>query len=196
MFVCLAWTVVLNMVECDIDIRGILKEMSMKSIAILAASNGKNLELSEAFKRSIEDHPSSVSAHLIDLVECDLPLYSPLEESRNGISKSILDILPIIQETSAYIVVSPEYNGGLPPTLNNMIAWVSRATNNWRDAFNGKPAAIASFSGSGTNILQMMRLQLAYVGMNVIGRQLLANGAKPANPDSIQDMTNQLVTLI
>ena len=82
-------------------------------------------------------------------------------------------------ETDAFVVISPEYNGCIPPTLNNFIAWVSVAADDFRACFGGKAAAIMSFSGTGTNILPVMRLQLSYMGLNVVGRQLLANYDKP-----------------
>ena len=40
------------------------------------------------------------------------------------------------------IIVAPEYNGVMPPVLNNAMAWTSRATKNWRDAFDDKDVLV------------------------------------------------------
>ena len=100
-------------------------------------------------------------------------------------------------ESRALIVVAPEYNGALPPALVNLIAWVSRSgDDNWRAAFNAKVVAIATFSGGGGgSVLNAMRAQLAFLGANVIGRQLLTNHQKPLNPESATAIVTQLLTL-
>jgi hypothetical protein len=38
-----------------------------------------------------------------------------------------------------------------------------------------------------------MRIQLAHLGAEVVGRQLLSNYAKPANDDSINDLLQRLL---
>ena len=90
-------------------------------------------------------------------------------------------------------MLAPEYNGSMPPVLNNAIAWLSVSTGEWRDAFNGESVALGTFSGgAGQNVITAMRLQFAQ-GANVIGRCLTANGQKPATDDSIDAVLDQLV---
>ena len=97
-----------------------------------------------------------------------------------------------MQSVDAMIWVAPEYNGGLPPVWSNFLAWISKSGDDFRLAFNGKKAAIMSFSGSGSNVLPFMRLQLAYLGMTIVGRQLLANYEKPAKSESIDAILDVL----
>ena len=62
---------------------------------------------------------------------------------------------------------------------------MSRSGEDWRDVFNGKSALIATHSGGGgAHVLMAMRHQLSYVGMNVLGRQLLTNYGKQLNDES------------
>ena len=82
----------------------------------------------------------------------------------------------------------------MPPVFTNFLAWVSRSSKEWRDCFNSKTAALGSFSGAGgQHALMAMRLQLSYIGMNVIGRQIIAHSARPAEDQSIQTICKQLM---
>ena len=50
----------------------------------------------------------------------------------------------LYNKAESFVFVSPEYNGGVPPALTNIIAWVSRlGGKDWRKSFNGKAAALA-----------------------------------------------------
>ena len=158
------------------------------SIQLIVGSNNQNLKLA----KTIQDRLTATGhqSNLVDLVSLDLPLYSPASDT--GTPDVLTPLLPELHRASAFVFIAPEYNGGLPPVLTNFIAWVSRSGDDWRAVFNGKTAAVASFSGTGQNILQMMRLQLAYIGLNVIGRQLLATFSKPINDESVDAVIAQL----
>jgi chromate reductase, NAD(P)H dehydrogenase (quinone) len=163
----------------------------MSHIKIIIASNGQNLGLAEQFHRELVSQGSPAS--ILDLLDLDLPLYRPdLPLSPEVIPELVADLV----RAKGFLILAPEYNGGIPPSLNNFIAWVSRSGDDFRACFNGKPVGLGSFSGSGSNVLQMMRLQMAYLGANVIGRQLMVNHSKPANPDSIQAMVSELRRLV
>jgi chromate reductase, NAD(P)H dehydrogenase (quinone) len=167
----------------------------MSQITILVASVGKNLELAAELEKVASEQGASTK--IINLVELGLPLYSTIEE-KNGIPDKACQLTKTMQESNAVMVVAPEYNGSVPPALNNAIAWISRSTDgdDWRGAFNGKPAVIATHSGGGgAHALVSMRQQLSYLGMNVLGRQLLTNYGKPLNPDSAKAVIAQLIQL-
>ena len=92
------------------------------------------------------------------------------------------------------MICAPEYNGSIPPCLSNAIAWLSVQGDDFRGLFNGRPVAIATHSGGGgMEALISMRIQLAHLGAEVMGRQLLSNYAKPANDDSIDDLLQRLL---
>jgi chromate reductase, NAD(P)H dehydrogenase (quinone) len=105
----------------------------------------------------------------------------------------VAKLLSDISDVDGFVVLAPEYNGSIPPVLNNAIAWLSVSTSDWREAFNGKPVALGTFSGGpGASVITAMRLQFAYMGANVIGRCLTANGQKPATEESMDAVLDQL----
>lgn len=164
----------------------------MTKILILAASNNKNLELAGHFKEQFNGH--QVDSEILDLAALELPLYSPLAEAR-GIPDAVKNLLPRFEKAHGFVFTAPEYNGGVPPVLTNLIAWVSRAGgDDWRKSFNAKPAAIASFSGGGGfQLLMALRMQLSYIGLNVLGRQVQASYRNELNPIDVEAVAKLLV---
>ena len=162
----------------------------MKTLLIIAASNGKNLELA----KNLADlaRTEGLEPEVIDLVALDLVLYSTESEKR-GVPEAACELALKLEKSDAMIFVAPEYNGLVPPTLNNMVAWVSRTSKHWRDAFNGKKAALATYSGGGgAYVLLAMRQQFSYLGVNILGRQILTNYSKPLNTDSALEVLRML----
>lgn len=167
----------------------------MKVITIIIASSGKNLDLAKSFKHKLEDHETKVN--ILNVVDLDLPLYASIHESKYVAMDLVGKELDEMKKSSGFIVVTPEYNGGLPPAIPNFFAWVSRSTKDWRECFNNKPCAIATFSaGSGINVLALLRLQLSYMGLNVIGRQIVTNMGKPQDEDGVAAVSHILKKLI
>ena len=155
----------------------------MTKIGILIASSNNNqklgLKLQElALKEGCE-------VELINLVDLRLPLYSTVEEEENGIPETVLDLATKILELKAFIIVAPEYNGVMPPVLNNAMAWTSRATKDWRDAFNEKIVGLATHSGGGgAKGLQAMRIQFQHLGANILAREILTTYEKSLNEET------------
>ena len=161
-------------------------------ISILVSSQGKNMELAKKFLDYLIE--KKVEAEIIDLVAMELPLYSSITEG--NLPDKALDLTKKLIDSKGMVFVAPEYNGLIPPVLNNAIAWISRSGDDWREAFNGKSAVIATHSGGGgAHVLIAMRQQLSYLGMNVIGRQIMTNYGKELNPDSMASVLEQLVKL-
>jgi NAD(P)H-dependent FMN reductase len=167
--------------------------MPMK-IAILAASNNKNLELASVFQEIARQ--MGHQAQVIDLIEQELPLYTPKEQTINGIPEQVKKLAAMLIDSEGMIFVAPEYNGGIPPVLTNAIAWLSVSGEDWRACFNGKSAMIATHSGGGGHhVLSALRNQLSYIGMNVVGRQIITNKNKSLNHDSAQEVIAQLIKI-
>jgi len=84
----------------------------------------------------------------------------------------------------------------MPPVLNNAMAWTSRSTDSWRDAFNEKIIGLATHSGGGGEKgLQAMRIMYQHLGANILARELLTTYEKQLNEDSVKKMIAQLVKL-
>ena len=166
----------------------------MSKIGILVASSNNNLKL--ALKLQELALSQNCEVELINLVDLRLPLYSTVEEQENGIPESALDLASKILDLKAFIIVAPEYNGVMPPVLNNAMAWTSRATKDWRDAFNEKIVGLATHSGGGgAKGLQAMRIMFQHLGANILAREILTTYEKPLNDESAIAMINSLVKL-
>lgn len=163
-------------------------------ILIITAGEGKNLELAKVFQSKIDQ--ANISSRILNLVDLNLPLYTSRAEKEFNSSDLLKNEIPLITNASGLIFVAPEYNGGIPPVLTNFIAWLSRSTKDWRQHFNGKPAAIASFSGGGgLSLLTSLRIQLAYVGMNVLGRQIQVHMNRPVEENSVEAVVKELIRI-
>lgn len=163
----------------------------MSKIGILVASSNNNLKLGQKLAEIASQ--VDVETELINLVDLNLPLYSTVEEEKNGLPEAAKELAQKILGLKAFIVVAPEYNGVMPPVLNNAMAWTSRATKNWRDAFNEKLVGLATHSGGGgAKGLQAMRIQFQHLGANILARELLTTYEKQLNEDAAKNMIEQL----
>ena len=98
-------------------------------------------------------------------------------------------------EADAWIVIAPEYNGSMPPTLNNVVAWMSTAMawQDFRTLCTGKPVGLATHSGGGgAHVIMAMRQQFSFIGADVIGRTCMTSRDKEANPETIESMIDNL----
>lgn len=163
----------------------------MKKICVITASVGKNLELAEAIVAHLKKHGAQTG--LLNLVELELPLYSTIAETRH---QAEVLVAPFKEQLNAdaFVFVSPEYNGSTPPVFNNFLAWVSRSTKNWRETFNSKTAMVATASaGNGIQAITIMRMQLSFIGMNIMGRQLVSTMSKPAPEAEVEAVCLQFL---
>lgn len=166
----------------------------MKRIAIILASEQKNLELANHIKKEIEG--TGNKACLIKLIDLNLPLYTSRTEKEHSASEILGKSLEHIKEAHGLIFLAPEYNGGIPPILTNFLAWVSRSTKNWRENLNGKPAALGTYSGgAGAMVITGLRLQLSYIGMNVVGRAMQFNSKYDFKEEDIKAVVAELLKL-
>jgi len=159
-------------------------------IIIICASHNKNLKLSKYIENEIKKE--SLNTELIDLTQINLPLYTSRlkDDSAIEIAEKYKEQL---KSAKGFIFVAPEYNGSIPPVLSNFIAWISVCNKNWREAFNEKPAVIATHSGSGgLHCLMALRSQLSYIGLNVIGRQIHTHFKKEINKESVINVIQQI----
>ena len=149
----------------------------MSNLLIVSSTKNSNydlsLEIMDYFK-NIHNFDSKV----ISLEDFDLPLYTPtLEEQfkqNKSFPDSIEEVKNILNNSSSIIWCSPEYNGGISPILTNTIAWISRATEDWREAFNNKNILICSSSGgNGKNFIKGFKIQLEYLGSNVMESSII-----------------------
>lgn len=164
----------------------------MKNIGILIASVKKNMDLALNIQEVITD--LGAKSELINLVALDLPMYTSILEDEQGIPEEVKDLAKYLQTFNAFIIVSPEYNGSMPPVLNNTIAWVSRVGDDFRAIFNQKFIAIASHSGGGgMRGNDAVRTMFSYVGANVLSREILTNYGKKYKKETAVSIVQELM---
>ena len=162
-------------------------------LLVIAASNGENLKLAQRFasQASALGH----SADVLDLTTVNLPLFTPRTQEQTT-PKAVGSLEQQLMASPRWVICAPEYNGSIPPSLSNAIAWLSVQGNDFRALFNGRPVAMATFSGGGgMELLLSLRIQLTHLGAQVVGRQLLSNNAKPPQDDSIHDLLQRLLQM-
>lgn len=165
-----------------------------KNIVIITASEMKNLDLAQKFMQSLKELDANVS--IINLVELDLPLYTSRTDSLFKGDELLKNEIPTLSDAHGFVFIAPEYNGSTPPVFNNFLAWLSRSHKEWRHFLNSKPAAIATFSGGGGfNVLLAMRTQLSFIGMNVLGRQVLTHSNKTLDDKTLAAVSSELVKI-
>ena len=129
------------------------------------------------------------------LTQLDLPLFTPRVQAA-GLGPDLVVLHDQLHQSPHCVICAPEYNGSIPPSLTNAIAWLSVTDDDFRSLFNGRPIAMATFSGGGgMELLVSLRIQLTHLGAQVVGRQLLSNHAKPAQEDSISELVQRLLQM-
>jgi chromate reductase len=90
-----------------------------------------------------------------------IPLYNADVEAK-GDPEPVAALKTAIREADALLVVTPEYNYGMPGVLKNAIDWASRPPA--QTPLRGKPAAIMGATpGQGGTIRAQMQLRQAFV---------------------------------
>lgn len=163
----------------------------MAALVFILASDGKNAVLAgEVEKRAVEMGHSVITVHLNAY---DFPVYTVALERKTDVLEGLDSLSETLSKGDAWMVFAPEYNGSIPPVLNNAIAWLSRDGNDFRKLFRDRTVALATHSGGGGHhVITAMRMQFSYLGSNVIGRSLTVNSKKAANLDTIKAILNSL----
>ncbi|MBK4214777.1 NAD(P)H-dependent oxidoreductase [Paracoccus caeni] len=90
----------------------------------------------------------------------DVPLYNGDVEAADGIPAAVETLKRQLSEADGLLIVTPEYNNGMPGVLKNTIDWLSRKDG--LALFAGKPVAVigASPGNFGTVLAQEHWLQV------------------------------------
>lgn len=112
----------------------------------------------------------------IDLGKYDLPLYNGDIETPPGVKK----LIKRLKSFDGVVIVTPEYNGGLPPLLKNTIDWTSTVETGH---ITGPVYGIASCSPgpmSGIMCMRQVNYILMRLGASVIPTQVGTGNAAMA----------------
>jgi NAD(P)H-dependent FMN reductase len=164
-------------------------------VLIFVASLNENMNLANMIKEKLTN--KNIDSKIINLVDLNLPMYNTFKEQNDGIPNIALELAEQMENATAYIFVSPEYNYSVPPVLVNMIAWVSRIGDNFRKLFSLKKIQLATHSGSnGQDVLNSLRNQFTRLGAIVMPREIIATYQKKCNEDSLEKILLQFESLI
>ncbi len=113
----------------------------MRTIAIISPSvrhGRKSHRIALYFKRYIEENKLA-SVEIIDLNDYSFPLFDERLRYQEDPATAVLQLSEKIRSAAGVIIVTPEYNGGYPASLKNVIDLL---TDEWRR----KPVAISTVS--------------------------------------------------
>lgn len=139
----------------------------MTKIAVLVGSL-RNASYNKALARTIEE----VAPEGIEFIHGDisvLPLFNEDLEAEYPTEAS--NLKEVIRNADGLLIVTAEYNRGIPGVLKNAIDWVSRPWDG--QPLKGKPVAIAGVSSGkiGTAVAQShLRQMLVYLEARLMGQ--------------------------
>jgi len=169
----------------------------MKKIVIISATSGQNYTLSKDIYSLLKE--LKVSIEIINLEKYDIPLFTAAnyDTMKSDVGKIIDNIVSALVGSDGIVICAPEYNGNIPPIVNNMIAWISVSTSNWRDGFINKISLVASNSGGAANKYNIsMKNQLEHLGSVVYPRFICVNDNNPLNIKSVKKILKDFIKLL
>ena len=169
----------------------------MKKIIIISATSGQNYTLSKDIHSLLKE--LKVSVEIINLEKYDIPLFTAAnyDTMKSDVGKLIDNIVSALVGSDGIVICAPEYNGNIPPIVNNMIAWISVSTPNWRDGFINKISLVASNSGGAANKYNIsMKNQLEHLGSVVYPRFICVNDNNPLNIKSVKKILKDFIKLL
>ena len=103
-----------------------------------------------------------------------IPLYDGDAEARDGLPAAVTTLKDRIVASDGVLLVTPEYNNGIPGVFKNAIDWLSRPADDIPRVFGGRPFALAGASpgGFGTVLSQAHWLPV----LKTLGVDLWAGG--------------------
>ena len=121
------------------------------SVRIKRNSNRVSLYL----KKYIETHQLA-TAEIVDLNEYQFPIFNERLKFQTNPSPQTIEFSEKIKSANAVIIVTPEYNGGYPAALKNVVDLLS-------DEWYRKPIAISTVSSGnfgGTQVITSLQFTL------------------------------------
>jgi chromate reductase len=134
-----------------------------------------------------------------------IPLYDGDIESASGVPPTAAALKEKVVASDGVILVTPEYNNGIPGVFKNAIDWLSRPPDDIGRVFRGRPFAImgASAGGFGTilsqnawlSVMRTLGVDLWLQGRLMVSRSANVFGADGTLQDeSIRKSVQKFVT--
>lgn len=94
---------------------------------------------------------------IVEAATCHgIPLYDGDFEDVQGIPDAVIALRQRIQAADGLILITPEYNGGMPGVFKNALDWLTRPPKEMAPTFKDRPTALAGATpgGLGTTLAQ------------------------------------------
>jgi NAD(P)H-dependent FMN reductase len=104
------------------------------------------------------------SSEILDLKEYNFPIFEDTIKTLENPSEKVLNFVKKIMNADGIIIVTPEYNGGIPASLKNVIDLLY-------DEWQGKPISISTVSAGvfgGSQALIALQFVLWKIGAYVV----------------------------
>jgi len=171
----------------------------MANIVILSSSvrNGRNSHrVSLFFKQFIESKGYGVP-DILDLKELDFPLFNERLGKMANPEPEWVEFSNQINRADGVIIVTPEYNGGYPASLKNVIDFMYKE-------WHRKPMAIATVSDGrfgGTQVIQSLQFSLWKSGAWTVPARYHVSNVKetydekgiPSNPELTYRLADKFI---
>ncbi|MEZ5930250.1 MAG: NADPH-dependent FMN reductase [Parvularculaceae bacterium] len=158
----------------------------MVTIAGVSGSLRKGSLNTALLRAAKELAPKGVEINIVSIA--DIPLYNGDDEAANGLPGSVVAFKEALASADGVLLVTPEYNNGVPGVFKNAIDWASRPAGDIAKVFGDKPFAVigASPGGFGTILSQNHWLPvLRTLGVRFFaGDRLMASRAHQAFDES------------
>ncbi|MCJ0742683.1 NADPH-dependent FMN reductase [Pedobacter montanisoli] len=136
--------------------------MESKHILIISASvrKGRRSHNVALFFQNFLQEKYQIKASIADLKDYHFPIFEERLRFLENPSAQVLELSDRIKQSDGLIIVSPEYNGGYPASLKNVIDL-------YYDEWKRKPIAISTVSDGGfggAQALTSLQFQLWKIG--------------------------------
>lgn len=138
----------------------------MKHIVIISSSireGRKSPRVAQYFKQYIESGQLA-EVSLIDLAAYNFPVFTERLKFQKDPAEKTLEFASKIKAADAVLIVTPEYNGGIPASLKNV-------TDLLHEEWKRKPIAVAMVSGgpfAGTQVITSLLFTLWKIGATMV----------------------------
>ncbi len=164
----------------------------MPNILIISASvrQGRNSHrIALFFKKFIEENKMGV-AEIADLNEYKFPLFDERLRFQKNPTKEVLEIAGRVKKADGVIIVTPEYNGGYPASLKNVVDLLY-------DEWHHKPIAISTVSDGnfgGTQVITSLQFSLWKIRALTVTAQFPVPNAHKAFAEDGSPVDKEAVT--
>lgn len=105
-----------------------MTETPLQTTAVTLCGSLRTGSINELLRRHMSHRLSEAGVRVTDLslADFDMPLFNQDIEDAGNSPEAARRLADVFRTTDIVFLATPEYNGGLPPVVVNMISWVSR----------------------------------------------------------------------